>query len=308
LTFLGSGSYTATIFSDNANGRVQVSTQTVTSATTLSLPMIATGGVSVHISQTALPQIGSGDTRYEAESTSNTRTGTASVDACKGCSTGSKVGNVGSGGSVQFNGVTATTPGTHRMTFTYTSGDPRSVRITVNGTVLSTEALPDSGGWEFVNKWSVDVPLNAGSNTIKFDNPAAFAPDIDALTIERRTEAEATGNTLAGGAAAASCAGCSGSTFVKSLSGTGTLDVNGLTVAAAGNHTVKLDYASATAQIVQVQVNGGAAITVNLPATGSSTAVATKTLGLALTAGTNVIRVKSASSAAVGIDRISVVR
>jgi len=308
LSFLGSGTYTATIFSDNAAGRVQVSTQSVTSATTLSLPMIATGGVAVQISQTPLAQTGSADTRYEAESAANTRAGAASVDACKGCSTGAKVGNIGSGGSVQFNGVTATTAGTHRMTFTYTSADPRSVRITVNGTVLSTASLPDSGGWEFVNKWSVDVPLVAGSNTVTFDNPTAFAPDIDALTIERATEAEAPGNSLAGGAVTAACSGCSGGTLVKSLNGTGTLDVNGITAASAGNHTVRLDYASATAQTVQVQVNGGSAIAVTLPATGSATAVATRTLGLALTAGPNVIKVVSASSAAVGIDRLSVVR
>jgi hypothetical protein len=56
------------------------------------------------------------------------------------------------------------------------------------------------------------------------------------------------------------------------------------------------------------QFNGGTAVSVGLPATGSATAVATKTLGLALTAGSNVIRLKGASSAAVGIDRLSVVR
>ena len=308
LNFLGAGSYTATIFSDNAAGRLQVSTQTVTSATTLSLPQIATGGVAVHISQTPLAQIGSGDARYEAESASNTLAGGASAQSCKGCSNGSKVGSVGSGGSVQFNNVTASTAGTHRMTFTYTSADPRSTRITVNGTVLTTASLPDSGGWEFVNKWTVDVPLVAGNNTIKFDNPSAFAPDIDALTIERITEAETSGNTLGGGAAATSCAGCSGSSAITGLNGSGTLDITGLTVANAGNHTVRLDYASATAQTVQIQVNGGTAITVNLPATGSANATATRTLGLTLGAGGNTIRVKSASSASVAIDKVSVVR
>jgi alpha-glucosidase len=68
-------------------------------------------------------------------------------------------------------------------------------------------------------------------------------------------------------------------------------------VSAAGNHTVRLDYASATAQTVQVKVNGGSAVTVSLPATGSATATAPKTLGLTLTAGSNVV-----------IDRLSVVR
>lgn len=308
LSFLGSGSYTATIFADDAYGRLGVSTQTVTSATTLSLPMIATGGVSVHISQTPLPQVGSADTRYEAEAGSNVLSGGAAAAACKGCSTGWKVGNVGSGGSVQFTGITASTTGTHRMTFTYTSADPRSVRITVNGTVLSTESLPDSGGWEFVNKWSVDVPLVAGTNTITFDNPSAYAPDIDALTIERLTEAEAGGNTLSGGATATSCGGCSGGSYVTALTGSGSLSVNSLTVAGAGNHTVRIDYASATDQTVQLAVNGGTAITVALPATGSATAVATRTLGLSLTGGSNVITLSNASSSGVGIDRVTVVR
>ena len=308
LTFLGSGSYTATIFADDAYGRLGVSTQTVTSATTLSLPMIATGGVSVHISKTPLPQIGSGDTRYEAEAAGNTLSGGAAAQACRGCSTGWKVGNVGSGGAVQFANVTATTTGTHRMTFTYTSADPRSVRITVNGTVLGTESLPDSGGWEYVGKWSVDVPLVAGSNTIRFDNPSAYAPDIDALTIARDTEAEASGNTLAGGASTASCAGCSGGAYVQNLHGARSLTVNGLTAASTGNHTVRIDYASATAQTIQYSVNGGAAITLQLPATGSSTAVATRTVGVSLASGANTIAFTGASSAAVGVDRVTVVR
>jgi alpha-glucosidase len=194
------------------------------------------------------------------------------------------------------------------MTFTYTSADPRSVRVTVNGTVLSTPALPDSGGWEFVNKWSMDVPLNAGSNTIKFDNPSAFAPDIDALTIERDTQAEAGGNTLAGGASTASCGGCSGGSYVVNLHGARSLTVNSLTVAAAGNHTVRIDYASATAQTIQYKVNGGTAVTLQLPATGSATAVATRTVGLSLTTGTNTIQFTGASSSTVGIDRVTVVR
>lgn len=308
LSFLGAGSYTATIFADDAYGRLGVTTQTVTSATTLSLPMIATGGVSVHISPTPLPQIGSGDTRYEAESGSNTLAGGASAQACRGCSTGWKVGNVGSGGSVQFTNVTASTAGTHRMTFTYTSADPRSVRITVNGTVLSTQNLPDSGGWQYVGKWSMDVPLNAGSNTIRFDNPSAYAPDIDALIIERRTEAESGGNTLAGGASTTSCAGCSGGSAVVNLHGSRSLTVNGLTAAAAGNHTVRIDYASATAQTIQYQVNGGTLVTLQLPATGSATAVATRTIGVTLTTGTNTLAFTGASSSVVAIDRVGVVR
>ncbi|WP_162181674.1 glycoside hydrolase family 97 C-terminal domain-containing protein, partial [Glycomyces tenuis] len=268
LDFLGEGTYTATVFADDEHGRVEVSTQEVAGGDTLTLPMIATGGVSVHLSTTPLEQIGADDTRYEAEDPGNTLAGGAVVDACKGCSEGAKVGYLGQGGSVQFNDVTATATGTHEMTFTYTSGDPRNVRITVNGEELPTEVLSDSGGWEFVNKWSVDVPLEAGSNTIRFDNPSEYAPDIDALTISRSTEAEDPGNILAGGAAVAQCGECSGGELVSGLDGAASLTVNDLSVAEDGNHTIGLRYAGTEDATVLLSVDGGDPVEVALTATG----------------------------------------
>lgn len=313
LTFLGSGSYTATIFSDSAAGQTQVSTQTVTSATTLSLPEIATGGVAVHISQTPLPQIGSADSRWQAENGANTFTGTASTTYCQGCSNAARANGLGNGGGVQFNTVTVSTAGAHRLNFTYSSGnaasDPaRAFRVTVNGTAYNTGPLMQSGTWDTLRSFNLDVPLVAGTNTIKFDNPAGYAPDLDAFTLERITEAEGSGNSLTGTAAVTSCTGCSGSSAVNGLNSTGALVFNTQTVGAAGNHTVRLDYTSSSAQTVQVSVNGGAAVTVNLPATGSTAATATKTLGLQLAAGSNSIRISGASSAAVRIDKVSVVR
>ncbi|APZ33378.1 hypothetical protein BOH66_03110 [Microbacterium aurum] len=313
LSFLGSGSYTATIFSDSAAGQTQVSTQTVTSSTTLSLPQIATGGVAVHISQTPLAQIGSGDARWQAENGANTFMGTASTTYCQGCSNAARANGLGNGGGVQFNNVSVGTAGTYRLNFTYSSGSPandpaRAFRITVNGTTFNTGALMQSGTWDTLRSFDIDVPLTAGNNTIKFDNPTGWAPDLDAFTLERVTEAEATGNTRSGTAAVTSCSGCSGGSAVSGLNSTGTLVFTSQSVAASGNHTVRLDYASASAQTVQVSVNGGSPKTVTLPTTGSATATATKTLGLQLSAGTNTIQLSGASSAAVAIDKLSVVR
>ncbi|MGS2645527.1 glycoside hydrolase family 97 catalytic domain-containing protein [Streptosporangium sp. LJ11] len=308
LSFLGSGTYTATIFSDNGSGRLTTSTQAVTSATTLSLPMIATGGVSVHISKTPLPKIGSGDTRYEAESAANTRGGAAGIHPCKGCSGGQKVGDLGAGGSVRFNGVTAATAGTHRLTFTYTSGDPRSVQVQVNGATVSTENVKDSGGWEHVGKWSLDVPLNAGANTVTFLNPGAHAPDVDALTIARTVQAEAPANIREGGAAVDACSGCEGGGSGAGVSGLadGSLSVR-VDAVSAGDKTVRINYASATAGSIKVAVNGGAAITVPLHATGSDDTPATATVGLPLNPGVNTIVFKEASGAAVTVDSVGTV-
>ncbi|WP_371782306.1 glycoside hydrolase family 97 catalytic domain-containing protein [Streptosporangium subroseum] len=305
LSFLGSGTHTATIFSDNGAGRLTVSTQTVTSATTLSLPMIAAGGVSVHISKTPLAMIGSGDARYEAESASNTRGGGAGAQACKGCSGGQKVGNIGSGGSVQFNNVMAATAGTHRLTFTYTSGDPRSVQVRVNGATVSTENVKDSGGWEHVGKWSLDVPLNAGANTVTFLNASAFSPDIDALTIARTVEAEAAANTRAGGAVLDACPECTGGTGVSGLAA-GSLSVP-FQAASSGDKTVRIHYASAAAASIKVTVNGGTPTTVALHKTGGGDALATATVGLPLGSGANTILIKDASGATVTVDSLDVV-
>ncbi|MFC5835097.1 glycoside hydrolase family 97 catalytic domain-containing protein [Nonomuraea insulae] len=305
LSFLGSGNYTATIFSDDASGRLTTSTQTVTSAATLSLPMIATGGVSVRISKTPLAMIGTGDSRYEAESASNTLGGSAGVQTCKGCSGGKKVGSVGSGGSVRFNGVTAATAGTHKLTFTYTSGDPRSVQVQVNGATVATENVKDSGGWEHVGKWSLDVPLNAGANTITYLNAGAYAPDIDALTISRTIEAEAAGNTRAGGAAVDVCSGCSGGNGVSGLA-TGSLSVP-FQATSAGDKTVRIHYASAAAASIKVAVGSGPPVTVPLHATGGGDAPATATVGLSLSSGANTILIEDASGAGVTIDSLDVV-
>ncbi|GAA2286997.1 hypothetical protein GCM10009853_047810 [Glycomyces scopariae] len=303
LDFLESGTYTATVFADDADGRVTVSTQQVDAGDTLSLPMIATGGASVHLSKTPLEQIGSGDTRYEAED--QVLGGDAAVGECKGCSEGAKVGYLGAGGSVEFTDVTAAEAGTHELTFSYTSGDPRDIRISVNGQVVSTEELTDSGGWEFVNKWTVDVPLNAGANTIRFDNPAEYAPDIDAITISRTTEAE--DGTLSGGAATAPCTECSGGALVTGLDDAGALAFTEVSTAAAGNHTVELRYASAVDATVLVTV-GGTTREVALTATGSDTAVAVKTIGLDLPATGGTVTVSGASAPGLGVDGLTVVR
>lgn len=313
LTFLGSGTYTATIFSDSAAGQTQVSTQSVTSATTLSLPEVATGGVAVHISQAPLPQIGRDDTRWQGENGANTFTGTGSSTYCQGCSNAARANGLGNGGGVQFNTVTVGTAGTYRLTFSYSSGSPkydpaRGFRVTVNGSSVTTGPLMQSGTWDTLRSASVDVPLVAGNNTVKFDNPTGWAPDLDAFTLERITEAESSAATRSGTATVTSCSGCSGGSAVTGLSSTGALDFTGQTVGAAGNHTVRLDYTSSTTQTVQVSVNGGSAVTVTLPGTGSSAKASTKTLGLQLVAGSNTIRIAGASTAGVRIDKLSVVR
>jgi hypothetical protein len=122
---------------------------------------------------------------YEAEATGNTRTG-ATVVACTGCSDGSKVGGVGNGGTLRFNAVTAAAAGLAVATIAYANGDTatRTATLQVSGQPSTVVAFPPTGSWTTTGTVSVIVQLAAGSaNTLTLSNPAAWAPDLDAIEV-----------------------------------------------------------------------------------------------------------------------------
>jgi hypothetical protein len=120
-------------------------------------------------------------------------------------------------------------------------------------------------------------------------------------------EAEATGNTLTGGAVVAACSGCSGGAKVGYLGNGSTLTVNSVNGATGGATAVTLYYATAVPRTASVSVNGGAATTVSFPSTGDWNTVGSATVTLNLAAGGgNSIKVANASDWAPDIDRIVV--
>lgn len=306
LNFLGSGNYTATIFKDGANDQ-QIVTQvlTVTSASTLSIALRLHGGASVQISKTPLTFDGTADRLYEAESASNTRVGSSVAD-CPGCSGTDKVGNLGNGNTVRFNGVTAASAGQHLVTVGYLSADARDLTVSVNGGTPTLIDLESSGGWNITGTVTVPVTLTAGANTLTFGNASGYAPDIDRIVISRPYEAEASGNTKTGNAANASCSGCSGGNKVGNLYGASTLGFTGVNAQVSGSTTIRIHYASADARSVQVRVGSGTPITVTLPPSGGWNVTSVKTIALPLVAGSNTITFDSAGGYAPDIDRIVV--
>jgi alpha-glucosidase len=316
LTFLGSGSYTATIFKDGATDQqIATETRTVTASDTLAIPLRQHGGLSVQISQNPLTFDGTSDRVLEAEATSNTLAGGASVANCSGCSGGKKVGNLGNGGTVAFTGVQAATAGTYALKVGYLSADPRSFTVSVNGGTPQTVSPPRSGGgnagnpsgWDVVRDVDVNVALNAGSNTITIGNAGGYAPDIDRIIVQKSYEAEASGNTLTGSASVASCTGpeCSGSK-IANLTGASSITFTAVAAQTAGSTTVQIRYASGTARTAHVRANGGTAQTVTFPATVDGNDVSTKTVYLSLAAGSNTITIDAAGGTAPDIDRIIV--
>jgi hypothetical protein len=120
-------------------------------------------------------------TSYEAESPANTLAGGAVLQACPTCSGGQKVGFVGNGGTLTFNGVTAATSGTYQVTIAYCSGDPRPAMVSVNGGTPRALSFPSTGSFSTVGTMTVPLPLTAGTNTIEFGDPAAYTPDFDRI-------------------------------------------------------------------------------------------------------------------------------
>jgi hypothetical protein len=129
-----------------------------------------------------------GATTYEAESSANTRTGSAAVVSCSGCSAGAQVGSIGNGSAntLRFNAISANATGLAVATIAYTTGDAaaRTATMTTNGQVPTVVAFPPTGSWTTQGTVSVIVSLGkASANAITFASASAWAPDLDAIAI-----------------------------------------------------------------------------------------------------------------------------
>lgn len=122
-------------------------------------------------------------TPYEAESPANTLAGGAVLQTCSTCSGGQKVGFAGNGGTLTFNGVTATSSGTYQVTIAYCSGDPRPAMVSVNGGTPQALSFPSTGSFSTVGTMTVPLPLTAGTNKIEFGDPTAYTPDFDRIIV-----------------------------------------------------------------------------------------------------------------------------
>ena len=110
--------------------------------------------------------------------------GAARLASCSACSGGQKVGFIGNGAAnfVTVNGVQASTAGSKTLTITYLLGGSRSFFVSVNGGTAVEVKLTGTSFSTPVTT-TITVNLNAGSNTIKFGNDTAYAPDLDKVSV-----------------------------------------------------------------------------------------------------------------------------
>jgi hypothetical protein len=156
-------------------------------------------------------------TTYEAEATTNTRAGSAATATCANCSGSSLVGSIGNGAAntLTFNGVSATASGVKLATIAYVNGDSTARRATlqVNGQTSTVVSFPPTGSWTTPGTVSVLLNLAKGStNTLKFSNTTAWAPDVDAIQFQDLT---GTNGTELIGTGSGRCVGLADNTIVN---------------------------------------------------------------------------------------------
>lgn len=139
------------------------------------------------------------------------------------------------------------------------------------------------------------------SSTLSVTTQENTTPPVQGISYE----AEASINTLAGGAIAADASAASGGKKVGYIgNNSGTLQFNQINVATAGSYVMKIFYLSAEARSVYVSVNGGTAVKVDFPSSGSWDTVGQKDITAALIGGNNTVKLSNSTGWAPDIDRL----
>jgi alpha-galactosidase len=128
-------------------------------------------------------------TVYEADAGGNTLSGAAVAHPCPGtfgysCLDGNDVGWIGNGASnsVTINDVNVATSETYNMTIYAAVSGTRLFDVSVNGSAATPVSVTGTS-FSVPSTSGLRVQLNAGSNTIQFSNPTAYAPDLDHIVL-----------------------------------------------------------------------------------------------------------------------------
>ena len=86
----------------------------------------------------------------------------------------------GAGNAVTFSNVTVPSAGTYLLEVDYATSGPRSFFLTINNGTANELDLNGST-FDEPTYTVLRVHLNAGTNTLRFDNATGYAPDLDRI-------------------------------------------------------------------------------------------------------------------------------
>lgn len=236
----------------------------------------------------------------------------AGIQNCGSCSEGKQVGDLGGPKKGYFTSVAnVTTAGSYDLNLSFSSGDPRSIFISVNnGSPL--EVVCNSGNWGTVASKKITIAMTAGDNTIRFFNENGYGPNIDKFDITPAqivnpcptcliVEAEKT--SLFNGAAIQNCGSCSEGKQVGDLGGpTNGYFTTVVNIATAGNFTMDLSFSSGDTRSIFISVNDGTPTEV-VCNSGNWSNVAIESFDISLNAGNNTLKFFNAKGYGPNIDK-----
>lgn len=186
------GLYNAYIYHDNANGSaVELTVQTgLTKDSVIKQELMNNGGFVMKLTQGTM-QTETPYANYKSYEAEQAKLGsdariTSGSDG-KYCSNNAYVGYVGgrNGGTVTFDSVEAPADGEYTLRIYYVSGEPRSLKVDVNGAFAAKldNCYANKGDWKGIRAVSVSVKLRAGKNTVRLYNDQGDAPSVDRIAL-----------------------------------------------------------------------------------------------------------------------------
>ncbi|HEX4226062.1 MAG TPA: CBM35 domain-containing protein, partial [Pseudonocardiaceae bacterium] len=121
-------------------------------------------------------------------------------------------------------------------------------------------------------------------------------------------EAEASGNTIAGGASVVSCGGCSGGAKIGNVGGSGYVIINNVNAATAGTYLMQLSYVDGDSSRTAIVTVNGKSFEQPLPGTNDNNwdSAQTITIAVPLNAGANTVQFGNPTDYVSDIDKITV--
>jgi len=110
----------------------------------------------------------------------------AETQECPACLDGKRIGRIGGDddGTATFTNIVAPIDGLYPMTVYFMTSDDRSLDIAVNHeTISSTVIFRHNSRRDEVSNQTILVPLLAGANSIVFDNPREYGPELEQISV-----------------------------------------------------------------------------------------------------------------------------
>ena len=233
---------------------------------------------------------------------------------CSACSDLKQVGDIG-GPSTEsgyfVSTVNVAKAGTYKMNLSFSSGETRSIFISING-FAPVEVALNSGDWGVVGTKEVDVQLFQGTNSIKFYNHTGYGPNIDkfALSLFQETSActdcfgpfEAENGVIFAPATIQDCETCSNGKQVGDMGYSDRYFTQDVLITTPGTYRAYISYSSGSDRSISLTANETTTVS-GICNSVDWGVVFVKTLDIVLAAGNNTLKFHTPGDWSPNIDK-----